>query len=112
MKRPSANDLAAEWIVKLSQPSIGNDELHAFFAWRRDPGNLAAYNAASKAYRRSRERFRVEPDPFGFSVIDIRTGEAAEFATRPQAGISEADAEAIADVLNRRALTDPTPARH
>ena len=112
MKRPSANDLAVEWIAKLSQPSIGNDELHAFFTWRRDPGNLAAYNAASKAYRRSRERFRVEPDPFGFSVIDIRTGDPAEFANRPQSGISEADADAIAEVLNRRALSAPADPTH
>ena len=112
MKRRSAQDEATAWCAKLSQTSIGNDELRAFFAWRRDPGNVAAFNAAAKARRRQTERFLVEPDPFGFSVIDIWTGEPAEFATRPQSGISEADAAAIAEVLNRRALSGRATPTH
>lgn len=112
MKRPSAQDEATAWCARLSQTSIGNDDLRAFFAWRRDPGNVAAFNAAAKARRRQTERFLVEPDPFGFSVIDVWTGEPAEFATRPQSGISEADAEAIAEVLNRRALSGCATRNH
>jgi hypothetical protein len=106
MKRANPSDEAAAWVARLSQPSIDNDALRAFFAWRRDAANRAAFDAASKARRRASERFLVEPDPFGFTVMDIKTAEPAVFANRPQAGISEADAEAIAEVLNRRALSD------
>jgi DNA-directed RNA polymerase specialized sigma24 family protein len=112
MRRPSAQDEATTWCARLSQPSIGADDIHAFFAWRRKPANRAAFDAAAKARRRQTDRYLVEPDPFGFSVIDVRTGQPAEFATRAQAGISEADAEVIAEVLNRRALTDRATPTH
>jgi len=105
MKRPAPYDQAAAWCAKLSRTSIDNDELRAFFAWRRDPRNAAAFATAAKARRRQTERFVVEPDPGGFSVIDVWTGEPADFANRSQAGISEDDADAIAEILNRRALS-------
>jgi hypothetical protein len=47
----------------------------------------------------------AEADPFGFTVLDKATDEAAEFAGRRQTGIPEADAEDIAEILNRRDLT-------
>lgn len=75
-----------------------------FFAWRRDPANLAAYEAESRTRRRRESRFVTFPDPFGHSVIDTWIGEPATFADRPLTGISEQDAEDAAEVLNRRAL--------
>jgi ferric-dicitrate binding protein FerR (iron transport regulator) len=103
---------ATAWVARLSQPSIDGEALRAFFAWKREPANAAAFDAASKARRRQTERFRVEPDATGFSVIDVSTGEPAAFANRPQSGISEADAEAIAEVLNRRDLSSRAAASH
>lgn len=111
MKRRTPEDEATAWIARLTQPSIDNDALRDFFAWRRNPANLAAYEAASRARRRRTERFHVEPDAGGFSVIDVRTGEPAAFANQPQAAISEEDAEAIAEILNRRSLRDGPAAR-
>jgi len=101
-RRPAAQ--AAAWIDKLSRPAISNDDLFAFFAWRRDPVNLAAYEAESRTRKRRESRFVSEPDPFGFTVLDRASGEAAEFAGRAQTGIPEADAEDIAEILNRRDL--------
>jgi len=101
-RQPAAQ--AAAWIDKLSRPAISNEDLHAFFAWRRVPANLAAYEAESRMRKRRDSRFVAEPDPFGFTVVDRATGEAAEFAGRAQTGIPEADAEDIAEILNRRDL--------
>jgi ferric-dicitrate binding protein FerR (iron transport regulator) len=101
-RQPAAQAIA--WIDKLSRPAISNEDLHAFFAWRRDPENLAAYEAESRARKRRDSRFVSEPDPFGFTVLDRATGEAAAFAGRAQSGIPEADAEDIAEILNRRDL--------
>lgn len=109
-RRPQAE--AAAWVAKLSRPSIGNDELRDFFAWRRDPANLAAYEAESRARRRRESRFLTQPDPFGHSVIDTWTGAPAAFAGQTQSGIPEDDAEEIAEILNRRALRGPRPAAH
>jgi len=112
MKRRSPQDEAAGWIARLTRPSIDNDALRDVFAWRRKPANKAAYEAASKARRRQTERFHVEPGAGGFSVIDVWTGDPATFANRAQTAISEEDAEAIAEILNRRALRDEATARH
>jgi len=101
-RQPAAQ--AAAWINKLSRPAVSNDDLSAFFAWRRVPTNLAAYEAESRARKRRESRFVTEPDPFGFTVVDRTSGEAAEFAGRAQTGIPEADAEDIAEILNRRDL--------
>jgi hypothetical protein len=101
-REPAAQAVA--WIDKLSRPSVSNEDLNAFFAWRRDPENIAAYEAESRARKRRDSRFVAEPDPFGFTVLDRASGEAAEFAGRAQTGIPEADAEDIAEILNRRDL--------
>lgn len=100
--QPAAQAVA--WIDKLSRPAVNNEDLHAFFAWRREPENLAAYEAESRARKRRESRYVTEPDPFGFTVLDRASGEAAEFAGRAQTGIPEADAEDIAEILNRRDL--------
>lgn len=102
-----SSDPAAEavaWIDKLSRTSISNADVGAFFAWRRVPENLAAYEAESRARKRRVSRFVAEPDPFGFTALDKATGEPAVFAGRAQAGVPEADAEDIAEILNRRDL--------
>lgn len=112
MKHPTAQDQATAWIAKLSRPSIDTDALEAFFAWKRRPRNAAAFDAACKARRRATERFRAEPDPDGFSVMDVLTGQPAAFANRTQTGISEEDADAIAEVLNRRALRSRAATSH
>lgn len=101
-RRPAAQ--AAAWIDKLSRPAVSNEDLGAFFAWPREPENLAAYEMESRARRRRASRFVAEPDPFGFTVLDRTSGGPAEFAGRAQTGIPEADAEDIAEILNRRDL--------
>lgn len=81
---------------------ITTAELWDFHAWRCTPANEAAYLEVERAELRRRSRFAPQPDPEGFSVIDRRTGEPATFANTRYAGISEEDADAICDVLNRR----------
>ncbi len=49
------------------------------------------------------ERFCVRPDPSGFSVFDLWTGEIVVIAMTPQDGLSQEDAEHTAAMLNRRA---------
>jgi hypothetical protein len=49
------------------------------------------------------ERFCIRPDPSGFSVVDLWTGETVVIATTAQRGLSQADAEHTAAMLNRRA---------
>lgn len=49
------------------------------------------------------DRYRVRPDPRGFSVQDIWTGEPAVIALVPQTGLSQEDAEHTAALLNTRA---------
>jgi ferric-dicitrate binding protein FerR (iron transport regulator) len=95
---------AAAWIAKLSQTRITTAELQEFSAWRKDPANDAAYRAVEQSVRRRGGRFVFQPDARGFSVIDTWTGDPAEFAARPQTGISKEDARDIAELLNRRAI--------
>lgn len=49
------------------------------------------------------ERYAIRPDPEGFSVYDVWTGETAVIAMTPQSGLSEVDARHTAALLNRRA---------
>jgi len=49
------------------------------------------------------DRFAVRPDPAGFSVYDLWTGETVVIAMTPQDGLSSEDAEHTAAMLNRRA---------
>jgi hypothetical protein len=55
------------------------------------------------------QRFSVRPDPSGHSVIDLSTGEIVVLAATPQRGLSQADAEHLAAMLNRRAGGGETP---
>jgi hypothetical protein len=48
-------------------------------------------------------RFVIRPDREGYSVCDMWTGEPAVIAMTPQTGMSHADAEHTAELLNRRA---------
>lgn len=105
-RHPAAQ--AAVWIDKLSRPAVSSDDISAFLAWRRIPANLAAYEAESRARKRRESRFVAEPDALGFTVLDRTSGQAAEFAGRAQTGIPEADAEDIAEILNRRELRRQT----
>jgi len=50
------------------------------------------------------ERFGIRPDPRGFSVYDLWTGETVVIAMTPQDGLSREDAEHTARMLNQRAL--------
>jgi hypothetical protein len=51
------------------------------------------------------ERYRVRPGSGGFMVYDAATGRTAFVQGRPQLGLSEARAEAVADSLNERRVT-------
>lgn len=48
-------------------------------------------------------QFVTRPDPKGFSVFDRATGDAVIIASTPQVGLSQADADHTASVLNERA---------
>ena len=48
-------------------------------------------------------RFSTRPDPEGFSVYDLWTGETVVIAMTPQDGLSEEDAQHTAAMLNLRA---------
>jgi hypothetical protein len=49
------------------------------------------------------ERFCIRPDPTGFRVFDVWTGETVVIAMTLQDGLSREDAEHTAAMLNRRA---------
>lgn len=66
-------------------------------------GDVAAREAMSLRTRKAR---------LGRGLEGRRIPGVAAFANRPQAGISKADAEAIAEVLNRRALSDRVAPTH
>ena len=51
---------------------------------------------------RKSDRYAVRPDPSGFTVFLLYTGEPAVMAGQPQTGLSEADARHTADLLNRQ----------
>ena len=104
MARSNPKAEATAWFATLSRLPISTAELWDFQAWQRKPANKAAYLEVERAELRRRSRFAPQPDPGGFSVIDQLTGEPATFANTRHAGISEEDADAICDVLNRRAL--------
>jgi hypothetical protein len=102
---PSAPDPtrreAEVWISKLSRNSVSNDDLRAFFAWRRDPENRRVWDALA-AGRKRVKRYVVRPETERFKVMDIWTGETAVIAMTPQDGMSEADAVHTARLLNGR----------
>jgi hypothetical protein len=49
------------------------------------------------------DQFSVRPDPNGFSVYDVWTGETVVLAMTPLDGLSREDAEHTAAMLNQRA---------
>jgi hypothetical protein len=52
------------------------------------------------------DRYIIRPDPSGFSVIDMWTGERAIIASTPQSEMSKEDADHTAAMLNTRARQD------
>lgn len=48
-------------------------------------------------------RFAIRPDPEGFSVYDVWTGQTVVIAMAPQDSLSRLDAEHTAQMLNKRA---------
>ena len=51
---------------------------------------------------RKTNRYAVRPDPHGFTVFVVYTGEPAVMAGQPQTGLSEADARHTAEVMNKQ----------
>lgn len=51
---------AAQWFARLNSRSVSNDALHAFRAWRQEPGNDEAFLAAERVWRESGQ---LELDP-------------------------------------------------
>ena len=49
------------------------------------------------------ERFSIRPDPSGYSVYDLRSGETVVMAGTRQSGLSRQDAEHTAALLNAQA---------
>jgi len=48
------------------------------------------------------KRFVIRPDRSGYTVTDIWTGEPAVIAMTPQTGLTQADADHTASLLNQR----------
>lgn len=95
-------EAATDWISKLSCARVSNEDLRAFFAWRRDPANNRVWEAL-EAGRKRVSRFVVRPQTERFRVVDIWTGETAIIALTPQDDMSEEDAIHTARMMNRRA---------
>lgn len=58
-------------------------------------------------------RFAVRPDPTGFSVYDLTTGDPLVIATARQSGLSLEDAEHTAAVFNQApGSADPSHTGH
>ena len=90
---------AAGWMARLSETPVGRGDLEAFFVWRGDPENRAAWDALA-AGRGHADRYVVRPQADRFRVVDIWSGETAVIAMTPQDGLSEADARHTAQLLN------------
>lgn len=56
------------------------------------------------------DRFIIRPDRDGYSVYDVVAGAVAVIAMSPQTGLSQADAEHTAELMNRRACEGERPA--
>lgn len=56
------------------------------------------------------ERYVIRPDPEGFRVTDIWTGQPATLAMTPQTGLSQEDAEHTAALLNEASAERDAPA--
>jgi hypothetical protein len=49
------------------------------------------------------DRYVIRKDPSGFTVADNFTGEPLVLAMDPQTGLTEDDAQHLADLFNKRA---------
>lgn len=55
------SDEAAGWLARLSSNKISNEDLHAFWTWRRDPLNRAAYERIED-FNAAARRMKDDPD--------------------------------------------------
>ena len=72
----TADEAAARWAARLNARSVTTEELDHFYAWRREPGNEAAYARAERVWRDARD---LGEDPDIAAAIDA----ALERPTRP-----------------------------
>lgn len=49
-----ADEQAADWLARLNTRSVTTDELEAFYAWRREPGNAERYARVESFWREAR----------------------------------------------------------
>ncbi len=60
---------------------------------------------------RKKDRFVLRPDPSGWTIVEVWTGQPAVMAGAPQIGLSEADAKHTAGLLNKGARRGDTSMR-
>jgi len=73
---------ASAWFNLLSNTSVRTSDLEAFFEWRRDPDNLAAYDRRSA--RSEFGRFLARRDRDYARAERVRSRELANFPQQPQ----------------------------
>ena len=72
---------------------------------------LTSQSSAS-IVRGMENRFAIRPDPTGFSVYDLTTGETLVIAASRQSGLSRQDAEHTAAAFNGTLDLTPPPTAH
>ena len=77
-----ASSEAADWFAKLNSRVITTDAIEGFAKWRRDPGNLAAYQTLERVWRGA-EPLEADPDiKLAVQEAIARPGKAADAARR------------------------------
>jgi hypothetical protein len=52
---------------------------------------------------RKKDRYALRPDPSGWTIMELWTGQPAILAGTPQTGLTEADAQHTVGLLNKSA---------
>lgn len=69
---------AADWVLQLREPGLGDDDLRAFNDWLdREPENRAAYDAAEKLFGDARTAIKSDPGLSTFEAKPARPGKTA-----------------------------------
>ncbi len=97
--------MAAAWIAALSRTRVSTQEIEAFFGWREDPVNDAAF-AALCHVPDSAPRFVAVGAGSDGDVIDVWTGGRAWLAERVGEPLTAAKAHRMAAMLNERQLSE------